>query len=289
LQHATCLLCSRRHRLRGEVVEHSISQTSYTRNGNGGAVPAMMVRPAAARGALPAVIVIHEAWGPDAHIRDIAGRLASAGYLAFVPDLYAHGGTRPPELTPDRIDAFKRFTDSLPPGDPTARERALAEMPDTEREWIEESRRAVQAAMESPGRFVHDLRGAVAHLRDHPDCNGQIGTVGFCLGGGLGGLLACDDGDVRATAVFYGPPPPAERAGEISSPVLGLYGGKDHAITDAVPAFAEAMAAAGRPFDHRVYPGAPHAFFNDTRPSYRVRASRDAWARTLGFFAEQLG
>jgi carboxymethylenebutenolidase len=206
-----------------------------------------------------------------------------------VPDLYAHGGTRPPELAADRIDAFKRFTDSLPPGDPTARERVLADMPDTEREWIEQSRRAVQAAMESPGRFVHDLRGAVAHLRDHPDCNGQIGTVGFCLGGGLGGLLACDDGDVRATAVFYGPPPPAERAGEISSPVLGLYGGKDHAITDAVPAFAEAMAAAGRPFDHRVYPGAPHAFFNDTRPSYRVRASRDAWARTLGFFAEQLG
>lgn len=249
----------------------------------------MMVRPAAARGALPAVIVIHGAWGPDAHIRDVAGRLASAGYLAFVPDLYAHGGTRPPELAPDRIDAFKRFTDGLPTGDPDARERALAEMPETERERIEESRRAVHAAMDSPDRFVDDLRGAVAHLRDHPDCNGQIGTVGFCLGGGLGGLLACDDRDVRATVVFYGPPPPAERAGEISSPILGVYGGKDRGITDAVPAFAEAMTAAGRPFDHRVYPGAPHAFFNDTRPSYRVRASRDAWARTLGFLAEHLG
>jgi carboxymethylenebutenolidase len=273
----------------GNVVEHSISQTSYTRNGNGGPVPAMLVRPAAARGALPAVIVIHESWGPDAHIRDVAGRIASAGYLAFVPDLYAHGGTRPPALAPDRIDAFKRFTDSVPAGDPEARARALAGLPETERERIEESRRAVHTGMERPGRFVEDLRGAVAHLRDHPDCNGQIGTLGFCLGGGLAGLLACEDGGVRATVVYYGTPPPAERAGEVSSPMLGIYGGKDHPVTDAVPAFAEAMAAARRPFDHRVYPGAPHAFFNDTRPTYRVRAARDAWARTLGFLAEQLG
>jgi carboxymethylenebutenolidase len=71
--------------------------------------------------------------------------------------------------------------------------------------------------------------------------------------------------------------------------MLGIYGGKDRAVTEAVPAFADAMAAAGKRFDHRVYPGAPHAFFNDTRPSYRVRASRDAWARTLAFLAEQLG
>ncbi len=279
-------------RLRGEVVEHSISHTSYTRNGNGGSVPAMMVRPAAARGALPAVIVIHEAWGPDAHIRDVAGRIASAGYLAFVPDLYSHGGSRPAELAPDRIDALKRFTDTLPPGglgDRDERERGLAAMPETERGRIEESRQAVFAGMREPGRFVDDLRGAVAHLRDHPDCNGQIGTVGFCLGGGLGGLLACDDGAVRATVVYYGTPPPADRAGAISSPMLGIYGGKDHGVTDAVPAFAEAMAAAGKSFDHHVYPGAPHAFFNDTRPSYRVRAARDAWARTLGFLAEQLG
>jgi carboxymethylenebutenolidase len=283
------VLCCPPATAEGEVVEHSISQTSYTRNGNGGSVPAMMMRPAAARGALPAVIVIHEAWGPDAHIRDVAGRIASAGYLAFVPDLYAHGGTRPAELAPDRIDAFKRFTDSAPAGDASARERALAELPETERERIAETRRAVHAGMERPGRFVDDLRGAVAHLRDHPDCNGQIGTVGFCLGGGLGGLLACDEGDVRATVVYYGTPPPAERAGEVSSPMLGIYGGDDHVVTDAVPAFADAMAAAGKTFDHRVYPGAPHAFFNDTRPCYRVRAARDAWARTLGFLAEQLG
>jgi len=108
-------------------VQHSISHVTYTSNG-GGAVLGTMVRPAAARGALPAVIVIHEAWGPDAHIQDVADRIATAGYLAFVPDLYAHGGSRPAALAPDRIDALKRFTDTLPAGglgDGSVRTQAL--------------------------------------------------------------------------------------------------------------------------------------------------------------------
>jgi carboxymethylenebutenolidase len=271
-------------------VQHSISHVTYTSNG-GGAVPATMVRPAAARGALPAVIVIHEAWGPDAHILDIADRIATAGYLAFVPDLYAHGGSRPAALAPDRIDALKRFTDTLPPGglgDRALRARGLERLAETERSRVEESIAALFAGLGAPEQFVVGLRGAVAHLRDHPDCNGQIGAIGFCMGGGLAGLLACDEPALRAAVVFYGTPPAPDRAASVGCPVLGIYAGQDHAVTDAVPAFAEAMRAADKRFDHHVYPRAPHAFFNDTRPSYRVRASRDAWARTLGFLVEQL-
>jgi carboxymethylenebutenolidase len=251
-----------------------------------------MVRPAAASGALPAVIVIHEGWGADGHIRDIAGRIAAAGYLAHVPDLYAHGGARPPELAPDRIDALKRFTDTLPPGglgNAEVREAALAEMPETERTRIAESLDAMFAGMAAPAQFVADLRGAVAYLRDHPDCNGQIGAIGFCMGGGLVGLLACEERALRAGVVYYGTPPPAEGVGGIACPLLGIYGGEDGRITGAVPAFADAMAAAGKRFEQHVYPGAPHAFFNDTRPAYRVGAARDAWARTLAFLAAQLG
>jgi carboxymethylenebutenolidase len=271
-------------------VEHSISHVSYT--SNGAALPATMVRPAAASGALPAVIVVHEGWGADGHIRDIAGRIAAAGYLAHVPDLYAHGGTRPPELAPDRIDALKRFTDTLPPGGLGAadvREAALAEMPETERTRIAESLDAMFAGMAAPAQFVADLRGAVAYLRDHPDCNGQIGAIGFCMGGGLVGLLACEERALRAGIVYYGTPPPAEGVRGIACPLLGIYGGEDGRITGAVPAFADAMTAAGKRFEQHVYPGAPHAFFNDTRPAYRVGAARDAWARTLAFLVAQLG
>jgi carboxymethylenebutenolidase len=271
-------------------LQHTISQVTYT--SAGAPVPATLVRPGAARGSLPGVIVVHESWGVDAHIRDVADRLAAAGYLVFVPDLYAHGGHRPPELVADRIDALKRFTDTLPPGglaNPAVREPALQRLPETEREWVQETWAAVWAGLQAPDGYVADLRGAVAYLLDHPDCNGQIGAVGFCMGGGLAGLLACAERSLRAAVSFYGTPPPPEQAARIACPILGVYGGADPGVTDAVPETARAMAAAGKRFDRHVYPGAPHAFFNDTRPSYRVRAARDAWARTLAFLVELLG
>jgi dienelactone hydrolase len=193
-------------------VQHSISQTSFASNGS--VTPAGMFRPAAARGALPAVIVIHGAWGADAHIRDVADRIAAAGYLALVPDLYADGNGRPAELAADRVGALKRLADSLPPGglvDPEVRAHALATLPETERGRIEESLAAVRSTVDAPDPYVAQLRGAVAHLRDHPDCNGQIGALGFSMGGRLAGLLACGEPDLHAAVVFYGTPPPAGR------------------------------------------------------------------------------
>jgi carboxymethylenebutenolidase len=74
----------------------------------------------------------------------------------------------------------------------------------------------------------------------------------------------------------------------LACPLVGFYGGADPRITDQVPAMAAAVESAGGSFEHHVYDGAPHAFFNDTRPSYRVEAARDAWARLLGFFNRHL-
>jgi carboxymethylenebutenolidase len=71
--------------------------------------------------------------------------------------------------------------------------------------------------------------------------------------------------------------------------VRGFYGGKDGRITGGLPALVEAMRAAGKDFEARVYPEAGHAFFNDGRPTYDVAAARDAFARTLAFFRDQLG
>ncbi len=70
--------------------------------------------------------------------------------------------------------------------------------------------------------------------------------------------------------------------------MLGLYGEEDHAITDGVAGFADAVRRGGGRMDAVVYPATPHAFFNDTRPTYRVEAARDAWARALGFLAGHL-
>jgi len=108
------------------------------------------------------------------------------------------------------------------------------------------------------------------------------------MGGALAALLAAEEPALSAAVIFYGASPPAERAAAIACPVLGLYGGDDPRITAGVPDFAEAMWRAGRRFEHRVYPATPHAFFNDTRPTYRAEAARDAWARTLAFLAPLL-
>ena len=139
--------------------------------------------------------------------------------------------------------------------------------------------------------FGADLTAATRYLRARPDVDpDRIGSVGFCMGGGLAGLLAVFDPGLRACVIFYGENPPLDRVSEIRAPILGLYGGTDARITDGVPTFAAAMRKAGRAFEYRIYPGAGHAFFNDARTeTYHAPSATDAWQRTLSFFDRELG
>jgi carboxymethylenebutenolidase len=89
--------------------------------------------------------------------------------------------------------------------------------------------------------------------------------------------------------IFYGRSPGPELAPRIACPVLGFYGGDDPMFNASVPPFAEAMATAGKRFEQHTFPGVKHAFFNDNRPTYDVRAARAAFSRTLAFFAAELG
>jgi carboxymethylenebutenolidase len=109
------------------------------------------------------------------------------------------------------------------------------------------------------------------------------------MGGGLSALLACEEPELRAAVVFYGSSPSAEQVGRIRCPIRGFCGHDDPGIVAGLPAFDGALGEARVDHELRVYPNTPHAFFNDTRPSYRPEAARDAWARTLAFFAETLG
>jgi carboxymethylenebutenolidase len=269
--------------LRREWVEYEWSGTP---------VPAFVSWPARAAQGLPAIVVIQEVWGVTGHVQDLASRFAAAGYLALAPDLYAHGGRRPEALASSRIDAVEAFVETMPPSalmNPAERETALARLPEPQRRQVGETLGVLFAPTRPMDQYVGDLRAAVAYLRTHPVSRGQrVGAVGYCMGGGLVALLACSEPDLAAAVTYYGASPPADRIAGIRCPVLGLYGGADRRITEGVPAFAEAMRAAGKPFEHRVYPGAPHAFFNDEHSVYRVDAARDAWVRTLAFFAEHL-
>lgn len=255
-------------------------------------VPAYMVRPAAAQGPMPAIVVIQEIWGVDPHIRDLCERFAAAGYVALAPDLYAHGGRRPEALAAARVEEVKAFLDRLPPSawmKPEDRDAALARLPEPERTRVTGTFGALFSPAREMDRFLADLVAATAFLRGRPECRDRrVGSTGYCMGGALSALLACADPELAAAVIYYGAPAPADRLPAIRCPLYGFYGGDDPRITDQVPGFAAALAGAGKEFAYQVYPGAPHAFFNDSRASYRVDAARDAWARTLGFFARHL-
>jgi carboxymethylenebutenolidase len=263
-----------------------------------GSVAGYLARSSAVSKPAPAVVVIQEVWGADGHITDVADRFAGAGYVALAPDLYSAGGGRPPVLAAERVAAAKAFLNTIPTtqwmavlGDEQRRAEALSALSPSEAQDVDETIRALfGGAGGDPAGHVSVLRAAVAFLRAHPACAGRaVGSVGFCLGGGLSALLAGEEPELGAAVVFYGSSPSAEQVGSIRCPLRGFYGYDDPRIVTGLPAFDAALGAAGVDHELRIYPNTPHAFFNDTRPSYRAEAARDAWGRTLAFFAETLG
>ena len=246
--------------------------------------------PTAGATRLPAVVLVHEIWGVDEHIRDLADRLAGAGYLVFAPDLYSLGGARPAALLASRVAAAKAFLDTIPPSswwDEAARTEALSALPAEEGESLAATFAALFAPRDRQ-ELVAVLRDSVRHLRSDPECTGRVGSVGFCMGGGLSAQLACAEPELAAAVIFYGASPARAELAGLACPILGFYGGQDPRITATVPELAAAMEAAGKQYEWHVYADAPHAFFNDSRRSYHADAARDAWARLLGFFAAHL-
>lgn len=241
---------------------------------------------------LPGIVVIQEAWGVDTYLEDVTERLAKAGYAAFAPDLYARDGQRAPLLDRERIARLQAFVNELPPGvwqDLAQREAALAALPEPARSELQQTHGAFVAAVGSDGH-LEPLTAATAYLRgQQPATRGQpIGSVGFCLGGGLSARLAAADPELRAAVIFYGASPPEELVAQINAPLLGLYGEQDPKINAGIPALAAAADKYGKRFEHHVYRGAQHAFFNNYRPSYNLAAARDSFVRVLAFFQQHL-
>ncbi|MDA8064151.1 MAG: dienelactone hydrolase family protein [Thermaerobacter sp.] len=235
-----------------------------------------------------ALLLVQHLWGVDDNLRDVARRLAAQGYVTLAPRLYSrHDLER--RMDPKRIGAVMGILFRLPPQVQRDPEQVAAHLAD-QSEQVQDTGKAVLEVMRGHYRegFVQDLvAGAQFLRREHPQL--PLGALGFCMGGGLAARVAVEVPELAACVIFYGEHPPLDRVGEIQAAVLGLYGGEDRRITDAVPAFAEAMSRAGKSFTYHVYPGAQHAFFDDTRPAHHPAAAADAWPRVKDFLREHLG
>lgn len=198
---------------------------------------------------LAAVVVIHENRGLNAHIRDVAERVAAEGLLALAPDaLSPLGGT------PGDADEARTMIGQLD-GDDT----------------------------------IQDFIAAVRYLKTHPRSTGKVGCVGFCWGGAMANQLAVHARDLDAAVPYYGRQPAVEEVSKITAPLLLHYGGLDERINAGIPEYEAALKAAGVDYRLYVYEGAEHAFNNDTNPGrYHEEAARLAWQRTIAFFNEKL-
>lgn len=269
-------------------------QSETVKYGASGEYSGVAMWPDGARLPIPAILVIQEAWGVDSHIEDVTKRFAQAGYVALAPDLFSTNGVRLPAFTRERLAELQSFINKVPPtiwADPKVRDAELAKLPEALHLRVAETMGSLfGSALQKLDSYVPHLLAAAAFLRnDLPASREQgVASVGFCMGGGLAALLACHDPELRGAAIFYGSAPPAELIPNIRCPIVGFYGSTDARITGAVPAFAEEMKKQGKPFDAHIYEGAPHAFFNDNRPSYHVSSARDAFVRVLEFFRERL-
>lgn len=217
------------------------------------------------------VVVIHEIWGLVDHIKDVADRFAVEGYLAVAPDILSSTGM-PPELGAELQQLIQG-----------ADERARTDAQPRLREALSVSRSPEYAEW-----AVTVLTQVVDYAAAQHGVGDRVAAVGFCFGGTYAYAVAAEDTRVRAAVPFYGSAPPFATLGDIRARVLAFYGERDERITGVLPELEVAMAEAGVDFTPVVYPGAEHAFFNDSSPSrYDPDAAADAWRRTLDFLEAQ--
>lgn len=210
---------------------------------------AYFAKPKAFSGKLGAVIVIHENRGLNPHIRDVARRVAKAGYLALA------------------VDALSPFG-----GTPANEDEA----------------RGLFAKIEAPKNIQNFIKG-FDYLRSRPESNGKTACVGFCWGGALANQLAVNDPKLNAAVAYYGRQPESADVPKIKARLLLHYGGLDERVNAGIPAYETALKAAGTKYELFVYEGAQHAFNNDTAPTrYNADVAKLAWERTLKLFKETI-
>jgi carboxymethylenebutenolidase len=208
---------------------------------------------------LPTVLVVQEIFGVHEHIKDVARRLAKAGYLAIAPELYERQGDVSKLAN---IDDIRKIVNQVP-----------------------------------DAQVMSDLDATADWAALNGGDPARLAITGFCWGGRIVWMYAAHSKALKAGVAWYGgvegqptdlkPKHPVDLVANINAPILGLYGGADAGIpNDGVDRMRAALKGAGKPSQIHTYPDTPHAFHADYRPSYRKEAAEDGWKRLMAWFKQ---
>lgn len=228
-------------RIKSEFIEYDSPKGA-------GKMRALLVTPAAAKGKIPGVVVVHENRGLNPYIEDTARQTALAGFIALAPDA----------LTP------------------------LGGYPGNDDEG-----RTMQRTRDRE-KMLQDFIAGYYYLKSLKKCSGKIGVVGFCFGGSIANMMAVRIPDLKAAVPFYGGQPTADEVPNIQAPLLLQYAGLDKRVNGGWPAYEKALKANNKEYTAYVYPDVNHGFHNNTTPRYDEASATLAWKRTIDFFNEKL-
>ena len=222
---------------------------NYDSPKGGKTIKALLSKPVGNTKKLGGVIVVHENRGLNPYIEDVGRRAALAGFISIAPDA----------LTP---------LGGYPGNDDQGREM--------------QSKR-------DRNEMSEDFIAAYEYLKNHKDCNGKIGVVGFCFGGGIANMMAVRIPGLAASVPFYGGQPAVDDVPKIKAPLLLHYAALDTRVNEGWPAYEKALKENNKEYTAFIYPGVNHGFHNDSTPRYDKPAAELAWKRTIDFFTEKLG
>ncbi len=220
---------------------------TYDSPKGGGTIKGLLSKPVDATGKLPGIIVVHENRGLNPYIEDVGRRAALAGFISLAPDA----------LTP---------LGGYPGNDDDGREL--------------QSKR-------DRNEMLEDFIAAFNHLKNHPECTGKVGVVGFCFGGWISNMMAVEVPDLGAAVPFYGGQP-TEKIEDINAPLLLHFGELDKRVNEGWPAYEAALKENNKVYEAYMYENANHGFHNDTTPRFDREAAELAWKRTIEFFKTHL-
>lgn len=221
---------------------------NYQSPKGGGTIKALLSMPVDTKKKLGGIIVVHENRGLNPHIEDVARRAALAGFVSLAPDALSPLGGYPGNDDEGRDMQSKRDRNEM----------------------------------------SEDFLAAYDYLQNHKNCNGKVGVVGFCFGGGIANMMAVRIPDLAAAVPFYGGQPAIEDVPKIKAPLLLHYAELDTRVNAGWPAYEAALKEHKKEYTAYIYPNVNHGFHNDTTPRYDKATAELAWRRTVDFFGEKL-